>query len=227
MTAKKAFATVLVWTFTFACLGMLLGAMLGATVPQYYRSVFPNGDLPTFNPLQVGIGLGAAQGSILGAVLAVVVLALLAWRENRALRSAPEKDDPSDARRPRSWTVHALWCVVTAVATLIVGTTAFFLGGILGQQQLYQSWTQRKLDKLATILASEEFADLEAGYSSAAQVYLTGTVKDDDTHKALHDRLVTTFGTDEAETILASVEVAPFETTQDGENRVSLLCSLR
>jgi ABC-type Fe3+ transport system permease subunit len=209
MTAKKALATVLVWTLTFACLGMLLGAVLGATVPQYYRSVFPNGDLPTFNPLQVGIGLGAAQGTILGAVLSVIVLALLAWRDNRAPRSVPGKDDATGARRPRSWTVHALWCVVAAVAVLIVGTVAFFLGGILGQEQLYQSWTQRKLDKLATIIASEEFADLETGYSSAAQVYLTGTVNDDDTHEALRDRLVTAFGTDEAEAILSSVEIAP------------------
>ena len=165
--------------------------------------------LPTFNPLQVGIGLGAAQGTILGAVLAVVVLVLLAWRDSRALRSAPGKDDSTGARRPRSWTVHALWCVVTAMAVLIVGTVAFFLGGILGQEQIYQSWTERKLDKLATILQSEEFAGLEACYSSAAQVYLTGTVKDNDTRKALHDRLVTTFGTDEAESILSSVEIAP------------------
>ncbi len=215
MTARKALATVLVWTLAFACLGMLLGAMLGLTVPQYYRSVFPNGDLPNFNPLQVGIGLGAAQGSILGAVLSVVVLVLLAWRDNRALRSAPEKNDSTGTRRPRSWTVHALWCVVTAVATLIVGTVAFFLGGILGQQQIYQSWTERKLDKLATIIASEEFAGLETGYSSAAQVYLTGTAQDNDTHKALRDRLVTTFGTDEAEAIISSVEIASFGTTRE------------
>ncbi len=84
----------------------------------------------------------------------------------------------------------------------------FILGGVIGQQQLYQTWTERKLEGLATILRSADFEGVEAGFSSAAQVYLTGTVTDNAVRKKLHEQLVVTFGTEEADEMIWRVDVA-------------------
>lgn len=58
---------------------------------------------------------------------------------------------------------------MTATAVVFVATVTFVHGGIIGQQQLYQSWTDQKLAKLATILESRAHEGVEAEYSSAAQ----------------------------------------------------------
>jgi hypothetical protein len=208
MTVKTSLVTVLLWGIAFACVGAAIGATIGTLAPEYYRSVFRHGDSPNFNPLQVGIGLGATQGIASGAAISIVVLALLAWRDVRAARATTGKDCPNNSHVSRSWTVHALWGVVTTMSVILVAAVAFVLGGIMGQQQLYQSWTDRKLDKLATILESDEFKGVEADYSSAAQVYLTGTIKDSATRDALRNQLVVTFGTDEADEMIWRVDVA-------------------
>jgi hypothetical protein len=208
MTVRSSLLTVLVSSITFACVGAVVGATIGTVAPEYYRSVFRHGDSPNFNPLQVGIGLGATQGVAFGVAISLAVLALFAWRDVRAARPKQEFDGPNNAHPSRSWTVHALWGVVTATAVVFVAAVTFVLGGIIGQQQLYQSWTDRKLDKLATILESGSFEGVEADYSSAAQVYLTGTIKDNTTRDALRNQLVVTFGTEEADDMIWRVDVA-------------------
>lgn len=208
MTVKTALVIVFLWGIAFACVGAAIGAAIGSLAPEYYRSVLRHGDSPNFNPLQVGIGLGATQRIALGVAISVVVLALLAWRDVRATRRTTGKDCPHNRQLSRPWSVHILWAVATTMSLLIVSAVAFVLGGIVGQQQLYQSWTDRKLDKLATILESDEFKGVEAECSSAAQVYLTGTINDDATHDALRDHLVVTFGTDEADAMIRTVDVS-------------------
>lgn len=71
-----------------------------------------------------------------------------------------------------------------------------------------KTWTERKLDRLATILQSDDFDGVGADYSSAAQVYLTGTIKDNAARDALHEKLVVTFGTEEATEMIWRVDVA-------------------
>ncbi len=208
MTAKTALATVLVWGIAFAFAGAVIGAAIGTVAPAYYRSVFRHGDSPNFNPLQVGIGLGATQGVASGVAFSIALLGLLAWRDIRSGRPETGEGRPHNLHRSRSWTVYALWGVATATSVIVVAAVTFVLGGIIGQQELYQSWTDRKLDKLATILASDEFTGVEADYSSAAQVYLTGIIKDDATRDKLRNQLVVTFGTDEADEMLWRVDVA-------------------
>ena len=208
MPARSALITVLVWGITFACVGGVIGATIATVAPEYYRSVFRDGDLPNFNPLQVGIGLGATQGVASGIAISIAVLALLAWRDIRAARSKADRDSQSNTHSSASWTVHSLWGVATATSVILVSAATFVLGGIIGQQQLYQSWTDRKLDKLATILESRTFEGVEADYSSAAQVYLTGTTKDSATRDALRNQLVVTFGTEEADEMIWRVDVA-------------------
>lgn len=208
MTAKTALGTVLAWGITFACVGAVLGATIGTVAPGYYRAVIRQGDAPGFNPLQVGIGLGATQGLASGVAISIVVLALLAWRDMRAGRPATGRNGPISGHPARSWTVHGLWGIVTTISVILIGTVTFILGGIIGQQQLYQSWTDRKLDKLATILNSGDFEGVAADYSSAAQVYLTGTIKDVAKRDALRDQLVVAFGTEEADEMIWRVDVA-------------------
>lgn len=68
--------------------GCLLGYLLGTYQPAYYRSVFSNGNSPTFDPVAVGIGLGLTQGLTVGLIIGcVVVLAI-------ALRTSPRFSGP-------------------------------------------------------------------------------------------------------------------------------------
>ena len=76
MSAKSALAIILLWSITFGCGGALIGAAIGVVAPGYYRSVIRHGDSPDFDALQVGIGLGATQGIVLGVVAAIAVLGL-------------------------------------------------------------------------------------------------------------------------------------------------------
>lgn len=208
MTSGTALTTVLLWSVVFACVGSAIGATIGAVAPEYYRSVFRGGHSPEFHSLQVGIGLGASQGVASGIAISIVVLALLAWRDVRSARPAIKSDAPTKEFRSRIWSVHVLWGIVTAMSVLIISVATFILGGIIGQQQLYQAWTERKFDRLAKILQSTDFDGVEAGYSSAAQVYLTGTIKDAAARDSLHDTLVVTFGTEEADEMIWRVDVA-------------------
>lgn len=208
MTPKTALVTVLLWGVIFACVGSAIGAAIGVVAPEYYRSIFRDGHSPEFDPLQVGIGLGATQGVASGAAISIVVLALLAWRDIRSARPVMDSDAPIKDLRSRTWSVHVLWSVGTVMSVLLISAATFILGAVVGQQQLYQSWTERKLDRLATILPSNEFDGVEADYSSAAQVYLTGTIKDNAARDSLRDKLVVTFGTEEADKMIWRVDVA-------------------
>lgn len=77
----------------------------------------------------------------------------------------------------------------------------------MGQEQLYQAWTERKLFGLAAILHSKEFDGVEAEVSSAAQVYSIGTIKDDPSLELLRAKLAVTFGAEEAHEMVWRVEV--------------------
>jgi hypothetical protein len=66
-------------------LGLLIGAALGAFAPGYYRSIFINGDSPSFDPLAMGIGLGLTQGVFLGGLVGIVLVALFYWYRSRSI----------------------------------------------------------------------------------------------------------------------------------------------
>ncbi len=76
--------SLMVWTIgaVFGCSfigglsGVSLGAGLGAFWPGYYRSVFPNGDSPNFDPVAVGIGQGLTQGVVLGTFVGLVLVSM-------------------------------------------------------------------------------------------------------------------------------------------------------
>ncbi len=205
MTLKAALVTVLLWGVTFAGIGAAMGATLGMVAPGYYRTVFRHSNVPDFSPLHVGIGLGTIQGAAAGVVISIVVLALIAWRDACSAPPISERQHSETIPQRRTWSVHVLWGLVTAMSVFVVSGITLVVGGIIAQEQLYQSWTDRKLNKLAIILQADEYARVEAGSSSAAYVYLTGMVTDNVVREALHDRLVVAFGSDEAEIMIRGV----------------------
>jgi hypothetical protein len=207
MTAIKALKIVLLWGITFALIGGVIGATLGTFAPEYYRSVFHAGRSRDFHPLQVGIGMGVTQGLAIGVALALGVLALLVWRESRHGGSGTSSESKVTTSGLRGWWRSALWGGVTCLSVLVFSFAAFILGGVLGQVALYQTWTEQKLERVATILDTQEFPNVHSNHTSDAQVYLSGTVRNQAKRQALHEKLVFTFGSEDAEEMLSRVEV--------------------
>jgi hypothetical protein len=83
MTARNAFAVVIAASLAFAAIGGLIGFLLGTLLPAYYRSVFIHGRDPDFDPVAVGTGLGITQGFVGGAILGVLLVAVLSWFQSR------------------------------------------------------------------------------------------------------------------------------------------------
>jgi hypothetical protein len=105
MTVARGFTVIVASGIAFAIAGGLIGSTLGRSMPGYYRAVFPGGERPDFDPVQVGIGLGITQGLVAGLVVgSVVVLAVaLAGRRmtadaNAAVQMQPES--PGHGSRP-------------------------------------------------------------------------------------------------------------------------------
>src|SRR5262245_925750 len=77
MTIVRGFSIIVAGGLAFAIAGGLIGSTIARSMPGYYRAVFPGGDRPDFEPVQVGVGLGITQGFIAGLVVgSVVVLAV-------------------------------------------------------------------------------------------------------------------------------------------------------
>lgn len=123
-------------------------------------------------------------------------------------RLPPAFVGPGNSHRLRFGFVRRLRSIVAVIAVIFAVAVAFVLGGMVGQQQLYQKWTEDRLAKLATILESGTYDGVKADYSSAAQVYLTGTVRDSGTRDALRNQLVDAFGSFEADAMIWRVDVA-------------------
>jgi hypothetical protein len=83
MTIVRGFAVVIASAVVGALAGVGVGYSLGAVAPAYYRGVFPNGNSPEFDPVQVGIGLGLTQGAVAGLVVGCVVVLAVAWYNSR------------------------------------------------------------------------------------------------------------------------------------------------
>lgn len=67
--------------FVGAALGAGLGGLLGKIAPGYYRGIFGHPSDDSFNPLQVGLGLGLTQGLIFGVVVGLAMAAIVAWHD--------------------------------------------------------------------------------------------------------------------------------------------------
>ena len=68
--------------------GGVLGYLIGRLLPGYYRSVFPQGTEPHFDPIAVGIGQGIPQGIAAGVGIALILVAIKAWHEVQLSRAS-------------------------------------------------------------------------------------------------------------------------------------------
>ena len=91
MTIRKAIATVLGCAIGGTALGSALGYAIGVLAPGAYIAMFhlpPNGQV---DPADVGLGLGAAQGLILGAVIGILLVGIIAWYDVRTNPTSNQK----------------------------------------------------------------------------------------------------------------------------------------
>jgi hypothetical protein len=92
VSVARAFLIVITSGVGFGTGGGGLGYVLGTTAPSYYRSVFRNGNDPTFNPVEVGLGLGVTQGVVAGVVVGCIIVLAVAWYQSRR-RGETNKDN--------------------------------------------------------------------------------------------------------------------------------------
>ena len=95
MTAGPALLITLFAALGGAFLGATVGGLLGVLAPTYYQSVFSG----PVDPIPTGLGLGIAQGLILGGVVGLGIVGILTWREVK-LREI-ESRRSSDYPRPQ------------------------------------------------------------------------------------------------------------------------------
>jgi hypothetical protein len=86
MSISRAVTTVVACSLIFSLLGGAAGYLLGKLMPGYYRGIFHGGASPYFDPVQVGLGPGVTQGLAGGAVIGLLIVALVAWHDARSGR---------------------------------------------------------------------------------------------------------------------------------------------
>ncbi len=86
MNVTKALTTVVGTAAGFGVAGTLIGMLLGKIAPGFFRQMLPLRDPGSFNPVELGIGLGLTNGLGWGVVVGVLLVAILAWRETRLVR---------------------------------------------------------------------------------------------------------------------------------------------
>ena len=205
MTILRGIVTIAASAVIFALGGGAIGYVLGHTAPGYYRTVFRSGHRPGFEPTEVGLGLGITQGLFCGLLIGIFVVLIVGWLG----RPRGEASD-SPLRTSAGMSPGLRWflLLVTLGGTLLVGSSVGFLAGaIAGQSQLYNRYAHEKIERIRPLLRGAEYSNLEVDYSSAAQVYLTGTVESRAAYDRLEERLRLMFGDEEADFMLRPVDV--------------------
>ncbi|MFO7905587.1 MAG: hypothetical protein ACQESR_24460 [Planctomycetota bacterium] len=148
----RGLAMVAACTALFAIGGGLVGLGLGLLIPGYYQAVVSGGEQADSNPADVGIGLGASQGAILGVIIGGLIVITCSWRQARFARpSTPNDRDESSCGFCASLgsgvglCVGILWTMVFGPLTagppsmclsFLVYTTSFtFTGFVVGTMQ--------------------------------------------------------------------------------------------
>lgn len=93
MTVLRGFLIISISTVLCAIVGAGAGYTLGTVAPAYYRSVFRNGNATTFDPVQMGLGLGLTQGLVAGLFVGCVVVLAVAWYNSRRVVVIPSESD--------------------------------------------------------------------------------------------------------------------------------------
>ncbi|QDT28412.1 hypothetical protein Enr10x_37540 [Gimesia panareensis] len=205
MTAKHAFLTVLISIVIFALLGAVGSQLVHVLFPNYYRAVFRIPESSLSSPAQVGMQLGITQGAGLGVFLALGILGITAWQARA--QTSPNIETAATTARQGFWHGKLIWALVTLMLVVFCSAVTFVAGGIMAQQQLYLRMRAEKQEILAQVLSENDYPGLKSEFSSAAQVYLTGTVVNEEQWEHLRQQLVQACGTDEADKMIRLVEI--------------------
>jgi hypothetical protein len=205
MTIRSAVATLLGCTLLLAALGAMAGFALGTLAPDYYRTVFLHGREPGFDPISVGIGQGLTQGAVGGAVAALVIVALLCWREIRLRRV----DEPPAADEPvgSGTTASRILIIVGSILVLGLCLGAVLLGGLLaGERGAYHRRFLEEQQALAPVLVGDPaFAGVELYETSRGAASLTGEVPTTADLRRLREAVVRAVGEPRANKVMRGV----------------------
>jgi hypothetical protein len=149
--------------------GGAIGYALARLTPSYYRSVFPGGESPAFDPVQVCIGLGVSQGLIAGLVVgSIVVLAVGFFRASIAQKGSEQGDGVFRRLTRIGGTLLALGLCLGS--GLVIGLTR-------GTRDTYHLLYLEERAAIAPVIASDPaFARVEVGERSNGGVELVGGV---------------------------------------------------
>jgi hypothetical protein len=89
MSVARAFSVIIASAIGFGFAGGLIGYALGRFAPAYYRGVYGIVEPSTFNPVQVGLGLGISQGLIAGVLVGAVVVLAVGFSRRQSKQPEP------------------------------------------------------------------------------------------------------------------------------------------
>ncbi len=144
------------------------------------------------------------QGAASGAVIGLIIVAVLVWREVRLL---PERSEISRVAGQRLL-VRCLIGGVFSVSIVLVAGVSFVIGGISGQTQIYERRAQLEMQAVHEKLDDRaEFRQIEIARSSDGFVSLHGSVSAQTDHDELFAILQDLFGTERARSLVRLVDV--------------------
>ena len=205
MTARGAVTTVVACTLLLAAIGLAIGGLLGAFAPEYYRTVLPGGREPDFDPVSVGVGLGLTQGAIGGAVVGLVVVGMLCWREagTREVPKALGFQEGSFVRRGLRLVVSIMILGLSTAAALLVGL-------LLGEGRAYHARYREERQAIAPLLTEDPaFGNVRLEEYSGGGVYLHGEVPTPADLEHLRTAVALAVGQQRSRRVLSGVRARP------------------
>ncbi len=191
MTLMRMFLPVIACSLLFAVMGGAIGFGIGKFAPQYYRTVFSHADR-SFDPASVGVGLGASQGALGGAIIGLVLVALFSWQETRRARpstlpaaSLSASETPTQPRTPfgflRGNAARTLRIAVYSLGLILCLFLGLVAGLLFGTSDAYHRQFLQERQAMLTVLADDPaFSKIEIRELSSGGMYLLGDVEPDD-----------------------------------------------
>ena len=205
MTIRYALVTIMSCVLTMALVGAVVGFSLGRFVPNYYRTVFRNSRHLQIDPVSMGIGQGLSQGTAGGAIVGLVLVAILCWRETRL--HGRNISDPTT--HTSEWFAKKFllgFCLLLAIGFgLCIGGV---LGLLTGEYGAYQRLYLEQYDIVAPTLASDPaFAKVEVLERSDGGIWLLGEVPTSADRERVTNVVIRAIGEKRAKEAMGGVKV--------------------
>ena len=90
MTLEKGFIAVGASAAVCAVAGGIMGHLIGLLAPSAYYGLSGASAHPSFSPVEFGVGLGIAQGALVGGFLGIAIVAIVTWYEIQTDKREPD-----------------------------------------------------------------------------------------------------------------------------------------